>query len=91
MLDGVNHVLDELEHLLFRGLSRLALRTHLILDGFGLLDDALDQQRVLLLPLMRLSLVAVLQLGEVRLKLVLELADRLTALLGLPYNLILHD
>ena len=52
LLDRVDHVLDELEHLLLAGLTCLALSTDCLSNRFRLFNNSLDQQSVLLLPLM---------------------------------------
>ena len=90
LLDRIDHVFDQFQHLLFACLSRLALRTDRLSDGLCLLYHSLDQQSVLFLPLMRFCLVAVLQLGEVGLKLVFEDAHVLTAFLGLLHDFVLE-
>ena len=90
LLDRIDHVFNQFKYLLFASLSRLALRTDRLSDGFCLFNHSLDQQSVLLLPLMRLSLVAILQLWEVSFQLILKNSHILTALLRLLHDFILE-
>ena len=90
LLDRIDHVFNQFKYLLFAGLSSLALRTDRLSDGFCLFNHSLDQQSVLLLPLMRLSLVAILQLWEVSFQLILKNSHILTALLRLLHDFILE-
>ena len=86
LFDRVHHVLDELEDLLLACFPGFALGAHCLGDCFGFLHDSFNEQSVLLLPLMRRGLIAVLKLREVCFKLIFKNTNAFTSFLSL-----LHD